>query len=360
MPSSTPVLPQTHRVVACQGGDETRLETRPIPSLDSGELLLRTDAVGLCGTDLFKLATGSVSPGQVLGHELVGTIVSIGGDSRPNEHKFQLGDRIAVPHHVPCGQCAQCQRGSETLCATFRENLLEPGGFAEFVRVRPRAVAVAARRVPDSLADDRAVWMEPAACVLRGVRRAGLQSAALAVIQGAGSMGLLHLLVLKALYPALGVVVVDHVEHRTTLAKRLGAIAGVTPNAAPAAVMDLSQGLGANAVFDTVGGAKLLNAALSLSREGGRVILFAHAGDGEKAEFDINALFKNERQIIGSYSGTPDEQAEIFQLLGDGRLDPSPLVTHRLPLEEFAKGVELVKAREALKVIYTFTASDGN
>jgi L-iditol 2-dehydrogenase len=347
-------VPPRQRVVACLGGDATRLVERPTPVPGPGELLLATRAVGLCGTDLFKLATGGATPGLVLGHELVGTVAAA-GDATTG---FAIGDRVTVPHHVPCGHCAQCRRGSHTLCPTFRDNLLEPGGFADYVLVRERAVRSAARKLPDWMTDDTAVWMEPAACVLRGVLRAGLPDDGLAVVQGAGSMGLLHLLVLKAARPGCRVVVVDPMESRRCLAKGLGADDCAAPECAAGAVGETSAGLGADAVFDTVGGAGPLEAALALSREGGTVVLFAHAAEGERAGFDINTLFKFERRVVGTYSGGPAEQARVFELMCARRLDPASLVSHHLDLAAFPEGVALARRREAMKVVFSGVGND--
>ena len=172
------------------------------------------------------------------------------------------------------------------------------------------------------------------------------------LILGAGSMGLLHLLVLKALWPDLGVVVSDPVEERREQASRLGADQAVAPDEAADAIQAATDGLGADTVFDTVGGARPLSDGLALTRAGGAVVLFAHASDGGVADFEINELFKHERRVIGTYSGSIAEQAEIFRLLTEGKLDPAPLVTHCLPLDEFERGVELAKTRRALKVLF--------
>lgn len=338
-----------HNVIACRPGGVTVMETRLAPQPGVGELLLALRVVGLCGTDLFKLNTASAQDGTVLGHELVGEVIALGDGI----NGFDLGDRVAVPHHVPCGECLLCRHGSETMCETFRDNLLEPGGFADTILVRPRAVALAARRLPDGLVDEAAVFMEPAACVLRGIRRSGISEGDAVVVQGGGSMGLLHLLVLRAVYPSLDVTVVDPVAERRALAEKLGAARGVAPGEAADAVSAATGGIGVGAVFDTVGGAALLENALALSRQGGAVVLFAHAPDHERAGFDLNTLFKFERRVIGTYSAALDEQAEIFELLSSGALDPSPLITHRMPLDDFTEGVELVRSHQALKVLFT-------
>jgi len=344
----------THNVVACRGGDATALEQRPVPQPGKGEILLALRVVGFCGTDLFKLDNATETAGTVLGHELVGEVVGVGDGVT----KFQEGDRVAVPHHVPCGECVYCRRGNETMCDVFKENLMEPGGFSDTVLVRSRAVDLAAHLVPDTISDGAAVFLEPAACVLRGIRRSDLpeddEDGGAAVVLGAGSMGLLHLLVLKAAFPKVPVTVIDPVRERRAIAETLGAHGTAAPGPdALEAVRDMTGGIGADAVFDTVGGGMTLADGINLTRQGGTVVLFAHAPGNEQSGVDLNAVFKFERRIIGSYSGALREQNEIFDLLSSGALDPTPLVTHTMPLDDFDAGVALVRNHQALKVLFT-------
>lgn len=340
----------SHLVMACRPDGTTRPERRPAPRAVAGEVVLRTRVCGLCGTDLFKLANGTAPPGTVLGHELVGEVVEAGR----GVERFRPGDRVVVPHHVACGECALCRRGADTQCTVFKENLLEPGGFAELVRVGERAVRLAMRPVPPHVTDAAASFLEPAACVLRGVRAAGLPGdGGCAVVLGGGSMGLLHLLVVRAVLPAAAVVVADPLESRRRLARELGAAAatGADPAELSAAVHRASAGVGADAVFDTVGGAGPARTGLELTRPGGALVLFAHAGDGERADFDLNHFFKREARLVATYSSGLDEQARVAELLFAGALDPAPLVTRVLPLAELERGVRLVRRREALKVL---------
>ncbi len=346
----------TMRAVVCVANGKTVFERRAVPIPARGEIVLRLRACGLCGTDLFKLAHRSVPSGTVLGHEVVGVVDNVG----EGVDQFEPGDRVVVPHHVACGKCRLCRLGSETMCATFRENLMEPGGFSERVLIRERAVRLAARRLPASVSDAAAVFMEPAACVLRGLRQASIGPVAgdddrppVAVIVGAGSMGLLHLLVLRAWRPEVRIVVVDPIAERCDLALELGAQVAVTPgeDVARRAVDEQSGGLGADAAFDTAGGPGTLNTSLSLLRPGGSAVLFAHAPEGGPANFDLNELFKNEQRVLGTYSGGLTDQAEVYEMIASGRLDASCLVTHSLPLERFDAAVDLVRRHEALKVL---------
>jgi L-iditol 2-dehydrogenase len=366
MPTLTPPLPRTMTVAACTPGGGVRLESSPLPEPGPGELRLRLRGAGLCGTDLFKLRYGTAAEGMVLGHEVVGTVEALG----PGTVGFLPGDRVVVPHHVACGECDLCLRGSETLCPVFRENLLVPGGFAEHILVRERAVRLAAFSLPPHLSDESAVFLEPAACVLRGLRHARLEETALptapegrapvAAVLGGGSMGLLHLLVARALFPDLRVVISDPLPERRALALRLGADAAAAPGEeVRQAVAGLAGGaghVGADVVFDTAGGARALDEALGLTREGGSVVLFAHASSDKGAEhetagFDLNTFFKGERRLLATYSSSLADQRDIYRLLVSGRLDPSPLVTHRLPLSRFGEAVALARDQQALKVL---------
>lgn len=347
---SQPARNGGNAAVVCLGGDKTELRQCPVPEPENGEIVLRLRVSGLCGTDLFKLKTGSATPGTVLGHEIVGDVAMVG----PGVAAFREGDRVVVPHHVACGQCVLCRNGNETMCAAFKENLLDPGGFSDTIRIRARATRLAAHKIPGGLSDEKAVFVEPAACVLRGIDRSGLRDGGTALILGSGSMGLLHLQTIQAARPGARVMVVDPDRDRLTLAAELGATAVAAPGEEAADMAsDLTERVGVDAIFDTVGGNNTLGDGLHMARAGGSVVLFAHAGEGDLAGFDLNGFFKREQRVIATYSGALAEQRRIFELLCAGALDPSPLVTHKMPLDEFDQGVDLTVRRKALKVLYT-------
>jgi len=353
---------RTNRAVVCLGDGATQFEAITTPIPEAGEVLVRLECCGLCGTDLFKLATGGDPPGRVLGHEVVGTVVELG----TGVSNFEAGDRLVTPHHVPCRNCHLCKGGNETLCATFREDLIAPGGLSEHFVVRARAVERAARKIPLEISNETAVFLEPAACVLRGIDRAGLlahdpdhTADLLILVIGAGSMGLLHLLVLKSLFPEAQIVVTDPIPERRETALRLGAKAAVDPTQVALEIGRLETAGGVDTVFDTVGNPAAIEQAIGLTREGGSVALFAHAPPGERLPIDLNSLFKSERRLVGTYSGGPREQSQIWDLLSGGSLDPSSIVTHRLPLSQFDQAVELTRSHMALKVLLYPEGNDG-
>ncbi len=334
------------KVVRTTTAGGLELAEAPEPGIGDGEALVELVYCGLCGTDLYKLADAGRAPGEVLGHEVVGRVIESRADS------LRPGDRVIAPHHAPCGECRLCRSGAETMCPSFTENLLEPGGFSERLRLKARAVECTVRTLDDGLADEAAAFVEPAACVLRGIDRAGLvpETPAIIVI-GAGSMGLLHLLVLRASFPGARILVAEPAPGRRATARELGADTVVTPDELTDLLDPTDPRTGADAVFDTAGGQEAFDLALQATRPGGRVVLFAHAAQDARVTFDINAVFKSERQVIGAYSGSPAEQRRVLDMMQGGALDPSPLVTHRLPLDRAAEAVDLCRRQAALKVL---------
>ena len=229
---------------------------------------------------------------------------------------------------------------------------MSPGGFSEFVLLRERLVSQATRVLPDHVSDESAVFLEPAACVLRGIDKADIRDpVGCAVVVGGGSMGLLHLLVLRAIHPELQIIVSDPIEERRVLAETLGAAIGCSPDQLENSVEKVTAGLGADVVFDTVGGSRILKSALAILRAGGTVVLFAHAAGGETAGFELNPFFKNEHRTVATYSGSLNEQNRIADLLYSGTLDPRSLITHRVPLDYAQKAVNLARQQKALKIL---------
>jgi L-iditol 2-dehydrogenase len=282
----------------------------------------------------------------VLGHEVVGDVVEVGEGIAG----FAAGDRLVAAHHVPCGECHFCRRGSESMCAAFRTSNLDPGGFAELVRVPAPNVRHATFKVPAHITDEAASFVEPLACCLRAVRRARVAPGDTAVIIGLGSIGCLFVQLLRR--AGARVVGVDLLPERTALAKRLGAEAAAMPDAAAAAVRELSDGRGADQVVITGGGAAVLPWAIGSVRDGGAIHYFA-GGGGDALPVPLETLYKRELTVTTTYSSSPADLADAFAIVVEEEISLSPLVTHRLPLDRLDEAVALMRRQAALKVFVT-------
>jgi L-iditol 2-dehydrogenase len=323
-----------------------RPETWARPAIGAGELLLRLRGCGLCGSDIAKVGAAGTKTPLVLGHEVVGEVVEVGAGVTA----FAVGDRAVAAHHVPCGSCHYCRRGSESMCAAFKTSNLDPGGFAEYVRVPAENVRHATFKVPPHLSDEAASFVEPLACCLRAVRRARVAPGDTAVVIGLGSIGCLFVQLFRQ--AGARVVGVDLLATRGTLGTRLGAEAAGAPEAMAPLVRDLSDGRGADHVVVTGGGAAVLPWAASAVRDGGGVHYFA-GGAGDALPLALETLYKRELTITATYSSSPADLAGAFALIAAGEVSTEPLVTHRLPLDRVDEGVALMRRQEALKVFVT-------
>jgi len=261
-------------------------------------------ACGLCGTDVQKL--GHAAAGTVLGHE----VVARGEDGR----------RVALVHHLPCGECDRCRAGHETTCARFPEPTILPGGFTE------RASAAQTIALPDEIDDATGTFAEPLACVLRAVER--LPRGRVLVV-GCGFAGLLFTQALVR--RGDDVLASDPLAHRLELALGYGA-QPADGEPVDAAVLCAHAGL---------------DGALTALEPGGTLLLFSWLVD--PATVDFEAVLRRELTLVGSCSATPAAMWEAIALLPE--LDPIPTVT--LPLESFTEGLDLYRSHEAVKVVFT-------
>lgn len=314
----------------------------PVPAIGAGDLLLRLRGCGLCGSDVAKIGVDHPAP-AVFGHEVVGEVV----EAAAGVDRFAVGDRVVAAHHVPCFECHYCRRGSPSMCRAFRRTNLDPGGFAELIRVPAENVTYATFKIPEHVSDEAASFVEPLACVLRAVKRARVQAGDAAVVIGLGSIGLLFVQLLER--AGASVAATDMLGERVGLAKRLGVDAFGEPEAVAHRVGEQTGGRGADLVVITAGGAAALPRAAELVRDGGTIHYFA-GGAGTELPLPLETLYHRELTITATYSSSPSDLAEAHALVIGGELMLEPLITHRLPLSEVARGVELMLRREALKV----------
>jgi L-iditol 2-dehydrogenase len=321
------------------------VEEWPRPSIGEGELLLKLRGCGLCGSDIAKIVAPRTDVPRVLGHEVVGEVIAAGAGA-----PFALGERVVAAHHVPCWTCHYCRRGSPSMCRLFKESNLDPGGFAEFVRVPLANVRHATFGIPRHVSDEEASFVEPLACCLRAVKRARVHVEDTVVVVGLGSIGCLFVQLFKR--AGAFVAGVDLLSARAALGLRLGADAAGGPVAVAAATRQASAGRGADHIIVTGGGASVLPWAAETVRDGGTLHVFA-GGEGESLPVPLTTLYARELTLMPTYSSSPAELGEAFDLIVRGEVRTAGLVSHRLPFTDLAEAVALTRRHEALKVYLT-------
>lgn len=327
----------------------------PEPELGPGDALVEVAACGVCGSDLESWRHGSnVTAGQVMGHEIGGTVLEADPDSG-----LQAGMVVALRPLLACGECPQCVRGRAQLC---ERSLVEglgyglPGGFAERVRV-PRAVAGQNVVVlPDGLDPTLAALVEPLAVSLRGAKHAQVTGGDVVLVTGLGQIGLGAVAMAKAL-GATTIVAVDPSAKRREVAFQVGATHVVNPleTKADLVVREITgpgpYGLGAaaDAAIECSGVPSSFTTAVKALRPQGRLSLVAHSV--EPFAVKSGRIVEKELTVQGSF-GYDDEMQQVADLMADGRVDPAVFVSHRVSLDDIDQAfVQQADAANSVKVL---------
>jgi L-iditol 2-dehydrogenase len=357
------VATRTMKAAVYRAVDDVRTETIAVPEIGPGEVLVRIDTCGVCGTDLKKIRTGSHSAPRVFGHEMAGTIAAVGDGVRG----FAVGDRVMAFHHVPCGECFYCRKQTFAQCERYKRvgttaGLGEAagGGFAEYIRVMDWIVGDGVEpagliRIPEDIPFEQAMWIEPVNTCFKAVKLLGLKPDETVLVIGQGSIGIL----LAALAHRTGAKVLtsDLYPERHAMAARFGL---ENPLDARGDVVEFckaaTEGRGADVALVAVGSDKLIGTAMRAIRPGGRVMLFASTQHGE-ATFDPATVCMDEKTLMGSYSSSAAIQQEgidlVFEGYRSGELDLTKLISHRFGLEHAPEAIRLASnpQPDSMKVV---------
>jgi L-iditol 2-dehydrogenase len=348
---------RTMRAGVYHGAGRVAVESVPVPEISAGEVLIRVNACGICGTDLKKIHHGFIKPPQIFGHEVAGTIVELGRGVR----RWKVGDRVVSFHHIPCGQCFYCERELFSQCPAYRKVGLTAGfdpnggGFAEYVRAMPWIVERGMVAIPPYITDEEAIFIEPVNTCAKAIQKARIAAGETVVVFGQGPIGLL-LMMLSRIAGAT-VLTTDPIAERRAKSTRLGAAAAFAPSdtSLREEILARTEGRGADVVLVAVANPAVIPHALDLARAGGRVLLFAQNDPKMKIEFPAASVGIEEKEILGSYSASVELQQESAELVFSRRLPVRELVSHRFPLDKFNEALE-VAARpmgDSLKVVIT-------
>jgi L-iditol 2-dehydrogenase len=340
-----------------RGKGRVVVESVPVPEIGEGEVLFRVAACGICGTDIKKIQHGYVAPPQILGHELAGTVVKVGG----GVNQFKPGDRVMSFHHVPCEACFYCERKLFSQCAGYKKTGLTAGfdpnggGFAEYVRAMPWVVERGMIALPADVTFEDATFVEPVNTCLKAVRKARVTPGETVLVIGQGPIGMLLMLLAK--YEGADVFTSDPMPGRRAASVRFGAADSLDPASRKLAdeMRRRTSGRGADAVLVAVPNPSLVPEALAIARPGGRVLLFAHNDPVTQLDFPAAAVGVEEKEILGSYSASAEDQAESAALVFERRLPVREMISDRFPLERIADALALAAqpADNTLKVVIT-------
>ncbi|MHB9052390.1 MAG: zinc-dependent dehydrogenase [Thermoleophilia bacterium] len=336
------------RVSMYYSNRDLRLEELPRPQIGPGELLVRVEASGICGSDVMEWYRAGKVP-LVLGHEITGQVEEVG----EGVSAFSSGDRVAVTHHVPCMSCHYCAGGHETVCDTLRSTSFDPGGFSEYVRVPVVNVERGTFKLPDSVSYEEGSFVEPLACVLRGQRQANFFPGCSVLVIGSGISGLLHVMVARAL-GAGRIISTDMLGFRMEKARQLGAEETIKASEdVPSRFRELNEGRGADLVIVCAGAPQAIGQALRSVARSGTVLFFATTKPEVEIPLPVNEFFwRKEVTLTSSYAGSPADCATALELIRAGRLPVAGTITHCLPLAETGRGFDLVvNPQDSIKVI---------
>jgi len=331
-----------HAAVA-RGPRQIEIATLPVPDPEPGDVRVRIEACGICGSDLHLYNLGGLTPGSVPGHEMMGVVDALGAGASG----VCPGDRVAVEPFRTCGACSLCRAGRGNLCRDAKLlGVQAPGGLAEYVT----APAARAFPVPSGLPSGVAALAEPLSVSIHGLRRAAFEPGQRVLVLGAGAVGLLTVLAARALGAGEILVAARH-PHQAECAEALGADRVLAePEADPAGLAELGRGREIDVAVETVGGqADTLNAAGAAVRPGGAVaVLGLFLGP---VSIQPLPLLMKEVTLAWSYCYEHGEDhaefADALRILDQQRDGAAQLITHTLPLDEVAHAFRVAADRKA-------------
>ncbi len=342
------------RAVTFQAPGEVRIEEKPDPEIGApDEAVVRVEASGICGSDLHIFhGRVPVEPGFTIGHEFVGTVLAVGDDVE----RVAVGVRVLGCFHTACATCTACLRGDYHRCEDGRtfghgSKLGDLQGAQAEQLLVPRA-NLTLRRVPEGMSADVALFAgDVMGTGFHAIAHAGMRAGDTVAVLGLGPVGLCAVQAAKAA-GASRVFAIDTVEARLEMSRAFGATSlHLTEEDPKRAVRAATEGRGVDVVVDAVGDPGPLGMAISLARDAGTVSgIGAYAGRGE---VPLGLAWLKGLTLRLGLANVIAHVDRVLALLDAGILDPAPLVTHHMKLDDAAEAYDLYDRREALKIVLT-------
>lgn len=307
-------------------------ETEDIKLNGKKGAIVKVLGCGLCGSDIVKFKHKISPNGTVLGHEIVAIIEDIDSDT-----DFKIGEKIVSSHHIPCFECTFCKHENYSMCKHFKETNIFPGGFSEKVYLSEEHLKNVAYKVPENITDEEISFYEPLGCCIRAIKRCNLHQGDNVLVVGLGSIGLIMSEGLKAMgYNVYGC---DLIEERISLANKRGIKAFNSKNLEEFEnIIKLkTDNFGVDAVFMTSGADKAIDVAIKTIKQGGKILVFSSTPLSNG--YPNNEIYYKELTIMGSYSPSPKDLQDSFNLITTKKIDVKNLTTI-YPLDEIQNAFE--------------------
>jgi 2-desacetyl-2-hydroxyethyl bacteriochlorophyllide A dehydrogenase len=342
------------RAVIFQSAGEVAVQERPEPQIkDPGDALIRVDASGICGSDLHIYhGRVEIEPGFTIGHEFVGTVLEAGDEVT----RARAGDRVLGCFHTACGKCFFCLAGAYHECDAKRtfghgEKMGSLQGTQAEQALVPNA-DLTLRKVPDGVSDEIALFAgDVMGTGYHAIAEGNVRPGDSVAVMGLGPVGLCA--VQSALAAgARPVIAVDTVPDRLTMAAQFGATPiHLTEQSPRDLVKEITAGRGVDVAVDAVGHPDALELAIRLARRAGTVV--AIGVYAERAEVHMGLVWIKGLTLKAGPANVIGHVDRVLAMLAAGSLDPAPLVTHHLPLDDAPSAYRLYDRREALKIVLT-------
>ncbi len=326
-----------------RGVKQLSYEELPVPSLEPDEVLVQVRVVGLCQSDIKKILYPLYEPPRIFGHETAGVITAVGAQVK----KWQVGQRVAVMHHIPCMRCGYCMNDNFSMCDTYKNIVTTAGfapsggGFAEYVKVPGHIVENGGLiPIPDDISFEEASFVEPTNCCLKAVKKAEIAPGQTVLITGAGPIGLMFVMLVN--YFGGRAIATDLLPSRIDKALEVGAEAAFDARDAdlPAKIEALTDGMGVDVTLLAVPSDKAFFQALDCTRKGGKILFFAEFPDQVEIPINPNILYRREIDLMGSYSSSYRLQNLAADIVFNRRIDVQALISDHYPLQDLSKAVE--------------------
>ena len=322
------------------------------PTVGLGDILVKMQACGVCGSDLEKIYGQYSQPSMRLGHEPSGIIIELG----KNVKNFKKDDRVFVHHHVPCYSCHYCLRGNETMCKKYSETNLLPCGLAEeFVVPEWNVSHGGVIKIPDSMTFEEAAMIEPLACCVRSWNKIQTKKGDSVAIFGMGPTGMMHVMLSKV-YGLQDIFCFDVNDFRLNFAKKFGITEAIrsTDTEAHSKILSKTQNRGVDVAIVATGNLNALTQAIEFVRKGGTVVLFGVPSKDAKLSVDMSKVYSKEITITPSYAASDSDTLSALKLIQDGKTNVKNMITHKFDLADSHKALEYAhQGNDSMKIIIT-------